>query len=266
MIDIFNPFSIYWMLNAAWPNLHWSLFDYYLKPMGSYFGAKVGSRTEHVAFNYKENSLYLINHSRSKSGDRSVLVDLIDLKGKEISTASVTTKTAPHSSKEISDVQGLDKIEDVAFLRLTLKDTETQESLSRNVYWLSKNNDVMDWDNSTWYYTPVTEFADFTALNEMETADVEVEVETVEKSEEGSYGNSGLKVMLKNKSDVPAFFVRVNLLAGKEEVAPVYWSDNYVTLWPNEEMELQVTYDGEGEDGASVEVSGYNIKDKSVEA
>lgn len=29
--------AIYWMLNGAWPNLHWQLFDYYLQPMGSHF-------------------------------------------------------------------------------------------------------------------------------------------------------------------------------------------------------------------------------------
>ena len=32
--------TIFWMLNNAWPSIHWNLYDYYLKPAGSYFGAK----------------------------------------------------------------------------------------------------------------------------------------------------------------------------------------------------------------------------------
>lgn len=43
---------IYWMLNNAWPSLHWNLFDYYLRPAGSYFGTKVAGRMEHVVFDY----------------------------------------------------------------------------------------------------------------------------------------------------------------------------------------------------------------------
>ena len=35
---------IYWMLNNAWPSLHWNQFDYYLHPGGSYFGTKVGEQ------------------------------------------------------------------------------------------------------------------------------------------------------------------------------------------------------------------------------
>jgi exo-1,4-beta-D-glucosaminidase len=30
--------AVYWMLNNAWPSLHWNQFDYYLHPAGSYFG------------------------------------------------------------------------------------------------------------------------------------------------------------------------------------------------------------------------------------
>jgi len=61
--------SIYWMLNSAWPNLHWQLFDYYLNPMGAYFGTKVGTRQEHVAYDYDKQSVWLINHALQIDGD-----------------------------------------------------------------------------------------------------------------------------------------------------------------------------------------------------
>lgn len=49
------------------------------------------------------------------------------------------------------------------FLRPVLKDLQSKV-LSRNVYWLSSKLDFNDWDNSTWYNTPVTSYADYTSL------------------------------------------------------------------------------------------------------
>jgi exo-1,4-beta-D-glucosaminidase len=41
-----------------------------------------------------------------------------------------------------------------------------------------------------------------------------------------------------------AFFVRVSLHRGEggPEVAPALWSDNYVTLWPGETLQVTASY------------------------
>lgn len=78
--------AIYWMLNNAWPSLHWNQFDYYLHPAGSYFGTKVGCRLEHVAYDYRHRSVYLINRSLGGSGTRSIDTELVGLDGKTISS------------------------------------------------------------------------------------------------------------------------------------------------------------------------------------
>jgi exo-1,4-beta-D-glucosaminidase len=63
-------------------------------------------------------------------------------------------------------------------------------------------------------------------------------------------------VTLENTSDVPAFFVRLDLVDGKgEDVNPVFWSDNYVTLWPGESVTLEL----EGSGGKSVKIDGGNV-------
>lgn len=78
-------YRIYWMMNSAWPNLHWQLFDYYLNTAGCFFGVKVGARPEHVSYNYENNTIYLINRLNTlgsvDDGSRSVSVDLIDTAG-----------------------------------------------------------------------------------------------------------------------------------------------------------------------------------------
>ena len=47
-----HKMTIYWMLNNHWPSFFGHLFDYYLKPGGAYFGAKMGLRPLSVVFDY----------------------------------------------------------------------------------------------------------------------------------------------------------------------------------------------------------------------
>lgn len=246
--------AIYWMLNNAWPSLHWNQFDYYLHPAGSYFGTKVGARMEHVAYNYDQKKVVLINRSLTAQGARKIDIELIDIHGKTISKHSVDAQTTPDTSKTLASVAGIEKIANVGFLRLVLSDSKGK-TLSRNVYWLSSKVDTLNWDNSTWWYTPVTKFVDFTALNTMKQADLHA-------TSSHSYGSEHT-VVLENKSDVPAVFIRLNLVdKNGMDVNPVQWSDNYVTLWPHEKMELTVTSLGAG--AAAVEISGKNVKNGKV--
>ncbi|KAF2733389.1 glycoside hydrolase [Polyplosphaeria fusca] len=243
---------VYWMLNNAWPALHWSLFDYYLHPAGAYFGARVGGRKEHVAYDVEEGEVYVINRSLGGKGKRSldVEVEVLGLEGVVIAKEMLKADTEPNKSGKVGKVQGVDKIKGTALLRLVLKDGG--DVLSRNVYWLSSKKDVLDWDNSTWYYTPVTKYADFTGFGAMAEANVVV---TAEK---------GGKLRLENKSTVPAVFIQLNLVdtAGKD-IVPVFWSDNYVTLWPGETQELDVQYEG-AHSGVKIEVLGRNVKAQTV--
>lgn len=247
---------IYWMLNAAWPNLHWQLFDYYLRPMGSYFGTKVGARLEHVAYNYPERQVYLINHSLGATGKRIVAASLTNLHGRIISHNEVTIDTVPNSSKQVLAVQGIEKIRDVGFLRLTLQDQVSGKILSRNVYWLSSHDDVLDWDDSNWYTTPVSTFTNYNALKRLPPAKV---TGTLSRLPSGVLGQTRVKIVVENQAMVPAFFIRLVVVDRwtREGVAPVYWSDNYITLLPKERIELTVGFDGDLWT-KEVEISGGN--------
>ncbi|KXT14473.1 hypothetical protein AC579_4795 [Pseudocercospora musae] len=242
--------AIYWMLNNAWPSLHWNQFDYYLHPAGSYFGTKVGSRIEHVAYDYTKGEVYVISRSNNETGDRTVLVELVDTAGKMISTQTIRTQTTPNTSKPIGKVSGIDKIKNVAFLRLILQDSGSK-SRSRNVYWLTSGIDKLDWDDSTWYYTPVTKYVNYGALWKMQTASLVTYANPT--------GTDVYTVTLQNRSGFPAFFIRLNLVdeAG-QDVVPVFWEDNYVTLFPQEVLEVRVRFLRGGQ-AKKVEISGGNI-------
>ncbi|CAG7561828.1 unnamed protein product [Fusarium equiseti] len=244
---------IYWMLNNAWPSLHWNQFDYYLHPAGSYFGTKIANRAEHVAFDYFNNSIWAINHSRKRSGARSVHVELVDLKGKRLFRETFRFTTKPIKSFKIGDItSAIGKIKDVGVLRLYLGDDGSDKVLSRNTYWLSKQNDAVNWSSTTWYYSDVKQSANFSALGKMDQAAV-----SIISSKSGDPGE--WKLQVKNTSPVPAVFIQLNAVdESGDDVTPLTWSDNYFTLLPHEKIEVQLTsWSGKC---TAVVVSGKNVK------
>jgi exo-1,4-beta-D-glucosaminidase len=71
-------------------------------------------------------------------------------------------------------------------------------------------------------------------------------------------------VILQNPSKSLAFFVRLKVDKGVkgEEILPVVWEDNYISLMPGEKREVTAAYRA-NELGAAkpvVEVSGWNVE------
>ena len=52
---------IQWMLNNAWPSMIWHLYDYYLRPGGGYFGAKVAMEALHPIYGYDDHSIWVVS-------------------------------------------------------------------------------------------------------------------------------------------------------------------------------------------------------------
>jgi exo-1,4-beta-D-glucosaminidase len=71
-------------------------------------------------------------------------------------------------------------------------------------------------------------------------------------------------VTVENPSKTLAFFVRLKLDKGKggEEILPVVWQDNYISLLPGEKREITATYRASslGVAKPEIEVSGWNVK------
>jgi exo-1,4-beta-D-glucosaminidase len=147
----------------------------------------------------------------------------------------------------------------VYFVNLALHDA-MGSLVSSNFYWLSAQPDVFDWKKSTWYYTPLVTYADFTALQTLPKVRLDVTTRTHHKN-----GRASTEVTLYNPSPHLAFFVRLSVHKGPEgdEVLPVLWSDNYVTLLPGTHTRLQASYRSSDLHGArpAVHVSGWNILD-----
>jgi len=155
----------------------------------------------------------------------------------------------------LPDVQGLTA---TYFLVLRLSDAGGRE-VGSNFYWLSTKQETLDWEKSNWYTTPTSSFADFTALSQLPKVKLRVTSQNNRKGDE-----SLTHVTLENPSKSVAFFVRLKVTkgAGGEEILPVIWQDNYVSLLPGEKRDITAIYRSAelGTATAAVEVSGWNVQ------
>jgi exo-1,4-beta-D-glucosaminidase len=127
-----------------------------------------------------------------------------------------------------------------------------------NFYWLSNKPETLDWDKSNWYTTPTASYADFTALSQLPNVKLRVTSHSARKGAE-----TQTDVVIENPSKSLAFFVRLKINKGPhgEEILPVIWDDNYVSLLPGEKREISATYrtSALGTAQPNVEVSGWNV-------
>src|ERR671934_2415591 len=84
---------IFWMLNNAWPSVHWNLYDWYYKPGGGYFGARKANEPVHIAYDYFTRNVYVVNSTlaaRSGLTATATIYNIPDLAQKYSVTQSVT--------------------------------------------------------------------------------------------------------------------------------------------------------------------------------
>jgi exo-1,4-beta-D-glucosaminidase len=122
------------------------------------------------------------------------------------------------------------------FLNLQLF-SSSGELLSRNFYWLSKKPDVPNFSKSEWYYTPLSEYSDFAALQDLPKATVKASMNISNAGDE-----TAARVHVENTGPGLAFLVRLRLLKGRDgaEALPVFCDDNYISLLPGEKRDVPV--------------------------
>ena len=242
---------VQWMLCNPWPSLIWHTYDYYLYPAGTYFGMKKSMEPLHVMFSYKSNEVAVVNSLLEKFTGLSVKADVFNLDGALKYSKEMTTDVKEDGIKRCFVIPPITGLSPVYFLRLSLKD-EKQDTRSVNWYWLSQKADQLDWKKSKWFYTPQSNFADFKILKSMPATTLDVKYSTVKKERQTSH-----TITVKNTGKAVAFFVHVRVLKGKnaDDILPVIFSDNYISLAPGESRTIECSYENEDSGNALPYVS-----------
>jgi exo-1,4-beta-D-glucosaminidase len=259
---------IQWMLNNPWPSTYWHLYDYFLYPAGGYFGTKKACEPLHVQYSYDDRGVVVVSSLRKPFSGLMVSARVFNLKLEELYSGEARADMESDSTSRVLTIPPFPAVQDAAvyFLRLSLRDAAGKE-ISSNFYWLPARLSTLAWDKTPdTAFTPIATFEDLTALNDLPHVKLQVAARF-----ENSGGSDKVRVTLRNSDGALAFMVHAGIrnAHSEDEVLPVLWDDNYVSLLPGESKELVARYLAGGAvgSGASVCVDGWNVQpvDTAVE-
>jgi len=236
----------------------WHLYDYYLRPGGGYFGAKRAMEALHPVYGYDDHSIWLVSSQYEDVKGLKLTTKIYNLDMTEKFSQENSVDAPADSTAKIFTPPDISDLTPTYFVVLRLHD-DTGKLVGSNFYWLSAKTETIDWAKSTWWMTPTDSYADYTALSQLAKVKLRVTDRSERKGDEET-----THVTLKNPSKTLAFFVRLKVNKGVkgDEILPVVWEDNYISLLPGEKREVTATYRA-SELGASkpaVEVSGWNLE------
>jgi len=254
---------IQWMLNNAWPSLIWHLYSYDLRPAGGYFGSKLALEPVHVQFSHDDRSVAVVNGTQQPQSGLKIVAKLFDTSGAEKFSRDAQLDIAADGVAKSIAIPEPSGISSAYFLQLQLF-AANGALFSRNFYWLSTKADVLDYAKTEWYYTPQTDFADFTALQDLPRASVRATLHLAQ----GAEHDAAFRAVLENNGKTVAFLTRLRLVRGKEreEILPVFWDDNYISLLPGEKREVtvRVRKSDLGTVQPQLLVDGWNVAELTV--
>jgi exo-1,4-beta-D-glucosaminidase len=250
---------IQWMLNSAWTEMFWQLYDWYLMPNGAFYGTKKACQPVNAIYNYGNNKIYLTNNTLQKYNNLTIEAVVYDIQSKVRFSSKQNLSIDENKSVETIQIPKLNKISTTYFLYLKVSDNSGNE-IANNFYWLSTKPDVHNWEETTWVGTPYKSYADFTQLNTMNKA--EVKYNFTQKADNN--GDVTVTCNIKNNSENIAFFIELSVKDKEthQTILPVFWSDNYISLIPGERKTVSAKLPEKYVKAKELEfeVKGLNIK------
>ena len=239
---LFNSASgvLLWMSNPCWPSFVWQLYSYDLDPNGAEFGTQKACEPIHIQMNPNNGQIQVINNTPQTLSKVTVTMLIFNLNGQKVQTATQAVNALPSAATDAflapspSETNG-----PVELLKLELHDARGK-LLSDNVYWRSTNGST-----------------DYTALNSLPRVGLSVSADRI-----SSGRTTRIAVSIRNSTQSIALMAHLQLRNAKtgERVLPVFYSDNYLTLFPGESRKVTVecaTEDLKGE-SPSLAIDGWN--------
>jgi len=250
---------IQWMLNSAWPKLWWQLYDFYLMPNGAFYGTKKSCEPLHIMLDHKTNEVLVSNFTHSNYKNISAQIKLFDIESKKRFSKDVKINLNADEVKSILILPEVENLSMTYFVSLKLID-EKNNIISNNFYWLSKKKDVLDFPKTTWWITPIKEFADLTQLHNLKQTKINFKKNFYEKKDRVDF-----LIELENPTDNIAFCLELAILKqkGGESILPIFLEDNYFSLLPKEKRIIKGYYFKKDNTGLKpvVRLSGWNVKE-----
>jgi hypothetical protein len=241
--QLFHPTTaiLTWMSSPAQPSFVWQLYHYDLEANSSLFAVMHASELVHIQFNEATGVLQVINNLPQALTGAVARVAVYNLDGSLAYQNETPVIAPPDVATDLGPVNFPASVSSVHFLKLELRDS-SGKLLSGNFYWraLPEHQD------------------DLTDLAKLPPVTLEAKADRTEKD-----SKRFVTVTLHNPGANIALMTHLQLRRKRsgERVLPAYYSDNYVSLAPNETRTVTIEADEKdfnGED-ALVAVDGWNV-------
>jgi len=239
---LFHPTTavITWMSDPAQPSFVWQIYHYDLEPMSSFFGVMHAAELVHIQYNEADGDVQVINNLPEPLSDATARVAVYSLDGSLVSEHETKLTAPPDVATDLGHVDLPRDLSAVHFIQLDLHDA-AGKLISSNFYW-----EPLAYDPD-----------DLTALNQLPTVKLAADVMSADAE-----GKRVLTVTVHNPTTQVAVMAHVQLRRKSgERVLPAYYSDNYISLVPNESKTIVIeasSSDFKGED-ALVVFDGWNV-------
>lgn len=226
-----------WMSNPAWPSLTWNTYDYYQQPTAAFFACRKACEPIHIQWNAATNSVKVVNCTCHELNGLNAEATIYNLDSSVFQTKPAHLDCPANSTGECMTLfDGIDdNLSDVHFIRLTLR-SDSNELLSSNFYWRSK---------AEWKYQ---------GLQNLKQAHLTYHVSAMKGGK--------FTVDVTNPSSAIALMIRFKLVdpATNMLLAPIFYSDNYFSLAPNESCHVGISIERVRHPGtANLIAEGWNI-------
>jgi hypothetical protein len=240
---LFHPTTgiLTWMSNPAQPSFVWQIYHHDLEPNSALFAVKKAAEPIHIQLNESNGDVQVINNLDIALEKARAHLSIYNLDGTVAYSQDFDVSAAATAATSLGVVAWPAGLSAVHFVKLELRDAGGK-LVSENFYWraLPEHQD------------------DLKALGNLPTVMLDVKV-----THRDLGGKNYFDVTLHNPGIQIALMTHLQLRRKQsgERVLPVYYSDNYVSLVPNESRTITIeaaSADLKGE-AAVVLVDGWNV-------
>ncbi len=208
-----------WKIQNPWTALRGQMYDWYLDVNACYYGVRSGGEPLHVQYNYHTMQVEVVNTTTADLNKCTVRARIYQLDGKMIQDQEQkNVDLKANTTKALFAMEQPAQLQGTYFLRLQLLDGT--KVISENTYWLT------------------TKTKNYTDMQRMPMSGAEV-LANIEKKNNGFSATINVKA-----KDKISFFNRVSVINQKtgESILPVFYSDNYFTVFPGEEKKVTLDF------------------------
>ena len=221
-----------WMSHSCWPSMVWQTYDYYFEPTAAYFGAKKGSAPIRIQYNPSTGQVEVVNNNAKDRTGLTAYAAVADMYGRTVYEKSTGLDCVEDTTVPLFTLP-LDSLEltEVYFIKLTL--SEDGETVADN------------------FYTRGKEYYNFRKLLELPAPDLAVDFRCT--ADDGEYD---CVAVVENRGDTPALMIRLNVVRkdSGEQILPVFYEDNYISLLPGEKRSVRIGFKAEDTGGEEPEL------------